>query len=172
MAGDILHFAQAFFWNSASLRKSLICYFRSSISCALARAASSTIKIWFALHPVREALRACLRQPISACPAHRFRLQMRRDRKRQPHIHPRAIHRLIRSLPLFSPFRLPAAVSRAASQAAWVHRCVDIPSTAGELDNFIKLPRNLGLPHPTSKIGPFPLGGKLRTNSLLQSFRC
>jgi hypothetical protein len=48
MACDILHFAQAFFLEfRVSLRKSPICYLRSSISCALGRAASSTIKIWF-----------------------------------------------------------------------------------------------------------------------------
>ncbi len=61
------------------------------------------------------------------------------------------LYRLIRSLPLISPFRLPAAVARAASQAAWMHRRVDIPSAPGELNNLIELPRNLVCSHPGSQ---------------------
>jgi hypothetical protein len=53
-----------FFWNSAS---------------PTART-SSTIKIWFALPPVCKALRASLRQPISAHPAPRFGLPHPQDR--------------------------------------------------------------------------------------------
>jgi len=78
MAGDILHFAQAFFLE-----------FRVSDGQNL-------------VHDQN------------------LGLQMRRDGEREPHIHPGAI-------PL--------------------HRRVDIPRTAGELDNLIELPRNLGLPH-------------------------
>jgi hypothetical protein len=95
-----------FFWNSASLTAKT----------------SSTIKIWFALLPVRKALRACLRQPISARPAPRFGLQMRCDR--EPHIHPGAI-------PLY--------------------RRVDITRTARKLDNLIELPRELVCSPPNSQ---------------------
>jgi hypothetical protein len=56
--------AKHFLWNSAS---------------PTART-SSTIKIWFALPPVCKALRASLRQPISAHPAPRFGLPHPQDR--------------------------------------------------------------------------------------------
>ena len=132
MASDILHFSQAFFWNSAS----------PTIRT------SSTIKIWFALLPVRKALRACLRQPISARPAPRFRLQMRRDR--EPHIHPGAIqvdslapaHLTLRAALRQSPERLPRRLG---------HRRVDITRTPGKLHNLIELPRDLVCAFPKSQ---------------------
>ncbi len=99
-----------FFWNSAS---------------PTART-SSTIKIWFAILPVRKALRACLRQPISARPAPRFRLQMRCDR--EPHIHSGAIqvdslvptHLIRRVSHPAPPSELPRGSLPSGRPAAWV----------------------------------------------------
>ena len=130
-------------WLSARLATSFILarHFFGNSAPPTART-SSTIKIWFALLPVCKALRACLRQPISACPAPRFRLQMRCDGESEPDVHPRAIqvdslaptHLTLRAALRQSPERLPRRLG---------HRRVDIPRAPGKLDNLIELPRDL-----------------------------
>jgi len=139
MAGDILHFAQAFFLE---FRVFLSEKARSTISdlptparwrapprpqskfgsCSPERRSPSSLPaaaFLLAASPSRKTLRAG---------GHRFgsgskcAATANASRTYMPEL-----YRLIRSLPFVLPFRLPAAFARAASQAAWVH--LDLPRT-------------------------------------------
>jgi len=160
-------------WLSARLATSFILarHFFGNSASPTAKT-SSTIKIWFALLPVRKALRACLLQPISACPAPRFGLAHPQNRAVQenilicaspPALHPSGQPSLARPTG-FPAFRFPSRQFRMKPRPDLQQRSnapVDslTPVRLTLRAAFSSLPRNF-----PSCLGDLNLPGTLRRN--------